>query len=106
MVATSDREPDAPGPTPTATLELRGIRKWFGAVRALDDVDLVLRPGSVHALVGELTVVQQTLGVPAAPDQRLVLATAVPGSPSDVALRLLAQATGPSPESARRRASV
>jgi len=54
LLAISDREPDAPGPTPPLpTLELRGIRKWFGVVRALEDVDLVLRPGSVHALVGE-----------------------------------------------------
>lgn len=53
MVSASDRERSAPGPTSPPTLELRGVRKSFGAVRALDGVDLVLRPGSVHALVGE-----------------------------------------------------
>ncbi|MET0771545.1 MAG: sugar ABC transporter ATP-binding protein [Candidatus Limnocylindrales bacterium] len=51
------RELDAPGPiarddTPPV-LELRGLVKSFGAVRALAGVDLVLRPGAVHALVGE-----------------------------------------------------
>ncbi|MEZ4596061.1 MAG: sugar ABC transporter ATP-binding protein [Chloroflexota bacterium] len=34
-------------------LELRGVSKSFGVVRALQDVDLALRAGSVHALVGE-----------------------------------------------------
>lgn len=55
-----------------------------------------------HPLVGALTVVQQTLGVPAAPDQRLVVSTAAADSSSAVALRLLAQATAP----ARVRAGV
>jgi ABC-type sugar transport system ATPase subunit len=32
---------------------VRGIRKSFPGVIALDDVDLVLRPGEVHALAGE-----------------------------------------------------
>ncbi len=32
---------------------LRGIRKRFGDVQALDGVDFDLRPGEIHALVGE-----------------------------------------------------
>ena len=44
-----------------------------------------------HPLVGELTVAQQTLPVPLAPGQRLVLATAPAGSASADALALLSQ---------------
>lgn len=34
-------------------LEMRGISKRFGDVRALDHVDLVVKKGEIHALVGE-----------------------------------------------------
>ena len=37
----------------TAALRLIGIRKRFGATIALDGADLTVRPGSVHALLGE-----------------------------------------------------
>ena len=35
------------------TLEARGITKSFPGVRALDGVDLRVKRGEVHALVGE-----------------------------------------------------
>ncbi len=37
----------------TRLLEMRGISKRFGDVQALDGVDLVVREGDIHALVGE-----------------------------------------------------
>ena len=37
---------------PGAALALRGIGLSFGAVRAIDDLDLDLRPGEVHGLIG------------------------------------------------------
>lgn len=40
-------------PLPAPTLALQNISKSFGAVRALRDVTLTLRPGTVHALLGE-----------------------------------------------------
>ena len=36
----------------TARLELRGLRKSFGALRVTDDVSLTVHAGEVHALIG------------------------------------------------------
>ena len=34
-------------------LELRGITKRFGSLEANGDIDLVVEPGQIHALLGE-----------------------------------------------------
>ncbi|MER5554082.1 helix-turn-helix transcriptional regulator [Streptomyces sp. NPDC002793] len=49
-----------------------------------------------HPLVGSLTVTQQSLRPPQDEERYIVLAITEPGSPSQAALRLLAQATVPS----------
>ncbi|HEX5938680.1 MAG TPA: sugar ABC transporter ATP-binding protein [Actinomycetota bacterium] len=41
------------GSTDGLVLELRGVSRQFGAVRALTDVSFDCRPGEVHAVVGE-----------------------------------------------------
>jgi ribose transport system ATP-binding protein len=49
---------------PTATgvlLELKGISKFFGSVRALNNVDFVAQSGEVHAIVGENGAGKSTL---------------------------------------------
>ena len=43
-------------------LEARGLGKSFGATRALDDVSVAVRPGTVHAFVGENGAGKSTLG--------------------------------------------
>ncbi len=43
-------------------LEVRGLGKSFGATRALDDVSIAVRAGSVHAFVGENGAGKSTLG--------------------------------------------
>ena len=46
---------------PVPRLTMRGVRKRFGATVALDGVDLSIRPGEVHALVGENGTGKSTL---------------------------------------------
>ncbi len=49
----------SPGPVPA--LACTGVSKHYGGVRALDDVDLELLPGEVHALCGENGAGKSTL---------------------------------------------
>ena len=51
----------ADGQRPTPIVEMRGINKSFGPVRALSDVNLVLHPGEVLGLVGDNSAGKSTL---------------------------------------------
>ncbi|HEX3802186.1 MAG TPA: sugar ABC transporter ATP-binding protein [Solirubrobacteraceae bacterium] len=45
-----------------ALLEARGLNKRFGGVHALNDVNVAIRAGTIHALVGENGAGKSTLG--------------------------------------------
>ena len=47
--------------TDECVLRARGIRRGFPGVRALEDVDLCLRAGEVHALMGQNGAGKSTL---------------------------------------------
>lgn len=47
--------------TAAPLLELRGIAKRYGGVRALEEVDFDCRPGSIHAVLGENGAGKSTL---------------------------------------------
>jgi rhamnose transport system ATP-binding protein len=51
----------ATAPSPTPRLSMTNISKRYGGVRAIRSADLVVRPGSVHALVGENGAGKSTL---------------------------------------------
>lgn len=51
----------AAGETPPPAIELIGVNKSFGAVRANRDVHLFVRPGTIHGIVGENGAGKSTL---------------------------------------------
>jgi simple sugar transport system ATP-binding protein/ribose transport system ATP-binding protein len=75
-------------------LDIRGIGKSFGATRALDDVSIPIRAGSVHGFVGENGAGKSTLGK--------IVAGVFPQDQGDMALRGASVAFG-SPREALQR---
>ena len=92
---------------PSHVLELHGIGRRFGAVRALEDVSLSLRSGEVHALMGEngagkSTLIRILAGLDSPDAGRIALdgAALAPGSPATMraaGLRFIHQELHPVP---------
>ncbi|WP_432546150.1 sugar ABC transporter ATP-binding protein [Kineococcus sp. SYSU DK004] len=61
MVEDDRTRADAPGSPTAPLLAVRGIVKEFSGVRALDGVDLDVRPGEVHCLLGQNGAGKSTL---------------------------------------------
>jgi simple sugar transport system ATP-binding protein len=57
----SANSPSPPAATRPAAIELRGIDKSFGAVRANKQVDLTVAKGSIHGIIGENGAGKSTL---------------------------------------------
>ncbi|HYA49202.1 MAG TPA: ATP-binding cassette domain-containing protein, partial [Burkholderiales bacterium] len=81
---------DGDGGKPTALLEMRGIRKSFDETEVLHGVDLDVRAGEVHALVGENGAGKSTLmriaaGIVPPDEGRMVFAGRpfAPANPAD-----------------------
>ncbi|HET9763843.1 MAG TPA: sugar ABC transporter ATP-binding protein [Casimicrobiaceae bacterium] len=88
---TADTGAAAPLPSSSAPLfDIRGVSKRYGGVRALQDADLTVRGGRIHAVLGEngagkSTLIKIMAGV-VAPDEGRMLLDGVPvafDSPSD-----------------------
>lgn len=82
---------DRPGSAATARqswrLEMRGVRKRFGATHALRGVDLAVGAGEVHALIGEngagKSTLMKVLSGAHPPDQGRMWLDGVPYAPRD-----------------------
>jgi len=59
--ATAPDPPAAESGAPVLRLDVRGISKTYGAIKALSEVDFELRPGEIMALLGENGAGKSTL---------------------------------------------
>jgi len=86
---------NAPGTTAPPLLQLRGISRRFPGVLALDNVDFDVRPGEVHALVGENGAGKSTLiNILAGVHQPSAGNVEINGRPIDLPTPLSAQHAG------------
>ena len=88
--AVLDEVPAGPAPQAEPLLRVSRFTKHFGPIQANTDVDLEIRPGEIHALVGENGAGKSTLlkliyGVytPDSGQMRVDGALVRPGSPAD-----------------------
>jgi len=89
-VTTDAGAANAPPSSRSARFEIQGVSKRYGGVRALEDADLTIQAGHIHAVLGEngagkSTLIKIMAGVVAPDEGRMLLdgAPVVFASPSD-----------------------
>jgi ABC-2 type transport system ATP-binding protein len=98
------KAPAAPGPAPAPAVEAVGLHKHFGAIRAVDGVDMALAPGRIYGLLGpngsgKTTLIRLLMGLASATSGKArVLGTDMPSRTNLARIGYMTQSDGIYPE--------
>jgi ABC-2 type transport system ATP-binding protein len=99
---TAVKAPAAPGPAPA--VEAAGLHKHFGAIRAVDGIDMALPPGRIYGLLGpngsgKTTLIRLLMGLASATSGRArVLGVDMPSRANLARIGYMTQSDGIYPE--------
>jgi ABC-2 type transport system ATP-binding protein len=98
------KAPAAPGPAPTPAVEAIALHKHFGAIRAVDGVDMAMSPGRIYGLLGpngsgKTTLIRLLMGLASATSGKArVLGTDMPSRANLARIGYMTQSDGIYPE--------